>query len=156
MAPSSLSVSARFRRGTVAFVVAVSFLLGLASAPTGAVTTPASTLASTWLAAQVGADGQVNISGATQSIVTQTMYVAQGLAATGEHRDALARAMAFLSLGSSIEEWVTNDGSGGTVAPPGDEPAVVLFSAGKPSALLVADGLHAVVARRPRLVTAAP
>ncbi len=119
MAPSSLSVSARFRRGTVAFVVAVSFLLGLASAPTGAVTTPASTLTSTWLAAQVGADGQVNISGATQSIVTQTMYVAQGLAATGEHREALARAMAFLSLGSSIEEWVTNDGSGGTVAPPG-------------------------------------
>jgi hypothetical protein len=47
------------------------------------------------------------------------MYVAQGLAATGEQRDALDRAMSFLSLGASIEEWVTNDGSGGTVAPPG-------------------------------------
>jgi len=47
------------------------------------------------------------------------MYVAQGLGATGEHRDALDRAMSFLSLGTSIDEWVTNDGSGGTVAPPG-------------------------------------
>jgi hypothetical protein len=114
-------VSARIRRGAVVFVVATSVVVGGFAMPTNAVTSPASSLSSSWLAAQVGPDGQVDISGATQSVVTQTMYVAQGLAATGEHRDALARAMAFLSLGSSVEEWVTNDGSGGTVAPPGSD-----------------------------------
>jgi hypothetical protein len=119
MFTSSQRVSTRIRRGMVAFIVASFAFVGGLTTPTGAVTSPASALSSSWLAAQVGPDGQVNISGATQSIVTQTMYVAQGLAATGEHRDALARAMAFLSLGTSIEEWVTNDGSGGTVAPPG-------------------------------------
>lgn len=119
MLTSSQRVSTRIRRGMVAFVVASFAIVGGLSTPTGAVTSPASALSSSWLAAQVGPDGKVDISGATQSVVTQTMYVAQGLAATGEHREALARAMAFLSLGTSIEEWVTNDGSGGTVAPPG-------------------------------------
>ncbi len=115
----SLRVSARIRRGTVAVVVALVALLGSTNLPASAVSTPESSLTSAWLASQVGPTGQVNISGATQSVVTQTMYVAQGLAATGEQRDALDRAMSFLSLGPNIEEWVTNDGSGGTVAPPG-------------------------------------
>lgn len=115
----SSRVTTRIRRGTVAVFVTAITLFSFISQPAVALTTPASTLTSAWLAAQVGTDGTVNISGATQSVVTQTMYVAQGLAATGEQRDALARAMSYLSLTSSIEEWVTNDGSGGTVAPPG-------------------------------------
>ena len=115
----STRVSARIRRGTVAVVVALVAVVGITNFPASAVSTPASSLTSSWLAAQVGLTGEVNISGSTQSVVTQTMYVAQGLAATGEHRDALDRAMSFLSLGTSIDEWVTNDGSGGTVAPPG-------------------------------------
>ena len=115
----SARVSTRIRRGTVAVVVVLVAILGATNLPASAVSTPASSLTSAWLAAQVGPTGEVNVSGATQSIVTQTMYVAQGLAATGEQRDALDRAMSFLSLGTSIDEWVTNDGSGGTVAPPG-------------------------------------
>ncbi|CAB4597777.1 MAG: hypothetical protein F2607_01265 [Actinobacteria bacterium] len=119
MRTQSTRVSTRIRRGTVAvFVVAVA-ILATSQSQSSAITTPASTLTSNWLAAQVGPTGEVNISGATQSVVTQTMYVAQGLAATGEQRDALNRAMSYLSLSSSIDEWVTNDGSGGTVAPPG-------------------------------------
>lgn len=115
----STRVSTRIRRGTVAVVVALVALLGTTNLPASAVSTPASSLTSAWLASQVGSSGEVNISGSTQSIVTQTMYVAQGLSATGEQRDALDRAMSFLSLGTSIEEWVTNDGSGGTAAPSG-------------------------------------
>ena len=115
----STRVSTRIRRGTVAVVVALVALLGTMNLPASAVSTPASSLTSAWLASQVGSSGEVNISGSTQSIVTQTMYVAQGLSATGEQRDALDRAMSFLSLGTSIEEWVTNDGSGGTAAPSG-------------------------------------
>ena len=115
----STRVSTRLRRGTVAVVVALVAVVGIAIYPASAVSTPASSLTSSWLAAQVGPTGEVSVSGSTQSVVTQTMYVAQGLAATGEQRDALDRAMSFLSLGASIEEWVTNDGSGGTVAPAG-------------------------------------
>ncbi len=115
----STRVSTRIRRGTVAVVVALVAVVGLSSLPASAVSTPASSLTSAWLASQVGPSGEVNISGSTQSVVTQTMYVAQGLSATGEQRDALDRAMSFLSLGVSIEEWVTNDGSGGTAAPSG-------------------------------------
>ncbi len=112
-------VSTRIRLGTVAVVVALVAVLGTSSCSDSAVSTPASSLTSAWLASQVGPTGEVSVSGSTQSVVTQTMYVAQGLAATGEQRDALDRAMSFLSLGASIDEWVTNDGSGGTVAPPG-------------------------------------
>lgn len=112
-------VSTRIRLGTVAVVVALVAVLGTSSCSDSAVSTPASSLTSAWLASQVGPTGEVSVSGSTQSVVTQTMYVAQGLAATGEQRDALDRAMSFLSLGASIEKWVTNDGSGGTVAPPG-------------------------------------
>jgi len=119
MATFRSRVSSGFRRGAVLLVLVALIIVGAHGRPTLALTTPASSLTSAWLAAQVGPNGQVSISGSTQSIVTQTMYVAQGLAATGEHRDALTRAMTYLSLGSSIEEWVTNDGSGGTVAPPG-------------------------------------
>ena len=115
----STRVSTRIRRGTVAVVVALVAVVGLSNLPASAVSTPASSLTSAWLASQVGPSGEVNISGSTQSVVTQTMYVAQGLSATGEQRDALDRAMSFLSLGVSIEEWVTNDGSGGTAAPSG-------------------------------------
>ena len=115
----STRVSTRIRRGTVAVVVALVAVVGLSNLPASAVSTPASSLTSAWLASQVGPSGEVNISGSTQSVVTQTMYVAQGLSATGEQRDALDRAMSFLSLGASIEEWVTNDGSGGTAAPSG-------------------------------------
>ena len=115
----SARISTRIRRGTVAVVVALVAVVGLSNLPASAVSTPASSLTSAWLASQVGPSGEVNISGSTQSVVTQTMYVAQGLSATGEQRDALDRAMSFLSLGASIEEWVTNDGSGGTAAPSG-------------------------------------
>ena len=115
----STRVSTRIRRGTVAVVVALVAVVGLSNLPASAVSTPASSLTSAWLASQVGPSGEVNISSSTQSVVTQTMYVAQGLSATGEQRDALDRAMSFLSLGVSIEEWVTNDGSGGTAAPSG-------------------------------------
>ena len=115
----SARISTRIRRGTVAVVVALVAVVGLSNLPASAVSTPASSLTSAWLASQVGPTGEVNISGSTQSVVTQTMYVAQGLSATGEQRDALDRAMSFLSLGASIEEWVTNDGSGGTAAPSG-------------------------------------
>ena len=115
----STRISTRIRRGTVAVVVALVAVVGLSNLPASAVSTPASSLTSAWLASQVGPSGEVNISGSTQSVVTQTMYVAQGLSATGEQRDALDRAMSFLSLGASIEEWVTNDGSGGTAAPSG-------------------------------------
>ena len=115
----STRISTRIRRGTVAVVVALVAVVGLSNLPASAVSTPASSLTSAWLASQVGPTGEVNISGSTQSVVTQTMYVAQGLSATGEQRDALDRAMSFLSLGASIEEWVTNDGSGGTAAPSG-------------------------------------
>ena len=115
----STRISTRIRRGTVAVVVVLVAVVGLSNLPASAVSTPASSLTSAWLASQVGPSGEVNISGSTQSVVTQTMYVAQGLSATGEQRDALDRAMSFLSLGASIEEWVTNDGSGGTAAPSG-------------------------------------
>jgi hypothetical protein len=64
-------------------------------------------LTSSWLAAQVGPTGEVSVSGSTQSVVTQTMYVALGLAASGQHRDALARAMNY--IGSHVDEWVVND-----------------------------------------------
>jgi hypothetical protein len=59
------------------------------------------------LAAQIGADGAVNVPGVTSSTTTQTMYVALGLAASGQHRDALARAMSY--IGSHVDEWVVND-----------------------------------------------
>ena len=121
MLRSRSRVSARLRRGTVALVVAALSLLATSVAPATAVTTPSSTLASSWLAAQVGPTGEVNIAGSTQSAVTQTMYVAQGLAASGDRREALARAMAFMSIGAHVEEWVTNDGSGATVAPAGSD-----------------------------------
>ena len=114
-------VSTRIRRGTVALVVAALALLATSVAPATAVVTPSSTRTAAWLAAQVGPTGEVNISGSTQSPVTQTMYAAQGLAASGEQREALTRAMAYLSLGAHVEEWVTNDGSGGTVAPAGSD-----------------------------------
>ena len=117
----STRISTRIRRGTVALVVAALALLATSVAPATAVVTPSSTRASVWLAAHVGPTGEVNISGSTQSPVTQTMYAAQGLAASGEQREALARAMAYLSLGAHVEEWVTNDGSGGTVAPAGSD-----------------------------------
>ena len=115
----STRVSTRIRRGTVALVVALIAVFGSSNIPASALATPASSLTSAWLASQVGPTGEVNIIGATQSVVTQTMYVAKGLSATGEQREALDRAMSFLSLDASIEEWVTNDGSGGTIAPPG-------------------------------------
>jgi hypothetical protein len=72
-----------------------------------AVTTAESTRTSDWLAAQIGADGAVNVPGVTSSTTTQTMYVALGLAASGQHRDALARAMSY--IGSHVDEWVVND-----------------------------------------------
>ena len=44
---------------------------------------------------------------------------------------------------------------GGLLSPSSDKPAVVLLGVGESCALLIADGLHAVVARRPRLVPTA-
>ena len=109
----------RRRRGTVALCLAAITFLALSFAPASAITTPVSTLTSDWLAAQVGADGSVNVPGETFSVTTQTMYVANGLAASGQHRDALARAMGYLS--THVDDWVVNDGSGSTVAPVGSD-----------------------------------
>ena len=109
----------RMRRGALAIVICVVALIGVVASPGAAVTTAASSRTSDWLAAQVSADGSVNIPGETFSTTTQTMYVAQGLAASGEHRDALARAIGYLE--QHVNDWVTNDGSGSTVAPPGSD-----------------------------------
>ncbi|MBJ7308140.1 MAG: hypothetical protein JHC63_09810 [Acidimicrobiia bacterium] len=81
-------------------------------------TTTESTRTSDWLAAQIGADGAVNVAGETSSTTTQTMYVAEGLAASGQHRDALARAMGYLAL--HVNDWVVND-STYTLAPIGSD-----------------------------------
>ncbi len=110
-----------FRRGTVVLLVAsLSYLsLSVSVSQVSAVTTTESTRTSDWLAAQIGAEGAVNVAGETSSIVTQTMYVANGLAASGQHREALARAMSY--IGAHVDEWVVNDGSGSTVAPAGTD-----------------------------------
>ncbi len=119
MRTQATRVQIRIRRGTVAVFVAALSFLSVSIAPASAVTTPASTLSSDWLAAQVGADGSVNVPGETFSTTTQTMYVANGLAASGQHRDALGRAMAYIS--THVDDWVVNDGSGSTVAPVGSD-----------------------------------
>ncbi|MEX1218471.1 MAG: hypothetical protein WEA11_08145 [Acidimicrobiales bacterium] len=119
MVPSKHRVTTRIRRGTVAMFVTAVSLFTISYTPAFAVTTPASTLTAGWLAAQVGTDGAVNVPGETFSATTQTMYVAQGLAATGQQRAALARAMGYIAL--HAEEWITNDGSGATVAPSGSD-----------------------------------
>lgn len=109
-----------FRRGTVVLLVAsLSYLsLSVSVSQVSAVTTPASTRTSDWLAAQVGPDGAVNVPGDTASTTKQTMYVAEGLAASGQHRDALARAMSYLAL--HVNDWVVND-STFTLAPIGSD-----------------------------------
>lgn len=113
------------RRSTIvplAMLVGTSMVLSAVVAPASAVDTPASTRTAAWLAAQVGPDGSVAVPGDTASTVTQTMYVAQGLATTTEQRAALARAMDYISR--HVEAWVVNDGGGSSVAPVGtDLPA---------------------------------
>ena len=116
---SNARVSTRIRRGTVAVVVTAISLLTFSVPSATALTTPASTLTSSWLAAQVASDGSVNIPGETFSVTTQTMYVADGLAASGQNRDALTRAMGYIA--THVDEWVVNDGSGSTVAPIGSD-----------------------------------
>jgi len=103
------------RRGLV--VAGVALALVLAALPAGATATDASRRTADWLALQVSADGSVSVPGETFSVVTQTMYVAQGLAVADTHRDALERAVSYVGL--HIDEYVTNDGGGATVAPPG-------------------------------------
>ena len=100
-------------------VVLVAFFVTALAAPTSATTSPVAARTAAWLAAQVGPDGSVSVPGETFSTVTQTMYVAQGLAVTDQHRAALDRAMTYLAL--HVDQWVTNDGSGSTVAPPGSD-----------------------------------
>ncbi len=109
-----------FRRGTVVLLVAsLSYLsLSVSVSQVSAVTTAESTRTSDWLAAQIGADGAVNVPGVTSSTTTQTMYVALGLAASGQHRDALARAMGYLAM--HVNDWVVND-STLTLAPIGSD-----------------------------------
>ncbi len=119
MRTQTTRVSTRIRRGTVAVFVAVIATYSAALSPASAITTPASTLSSDWLAAQVGVDGSVNVPGETFSATTQTMYVANGLAASGQHRDALSRAIGYIS--THVDDWVVNDGSGSTVAPVGSD-----------------------------------
>lgn len=97
---------------------ALSFVLGIAPSVSVALD-PAATRTASWLARQVGPDGSVSVPGETFSAVTQTMYVAQGLAVTDRYRAELERAMGYLAL--HVDEWVTNDGSGSTVAPPGSD-----------------------------------
>jgi len=87
--------------------------------PAPAALDPTAARTAAWLAAQVGPDGSVSVPGETFSAVTQTMYVAQGLAVTDAHRVELERAMGYISL--HVDEWVTNDGSGSTVAPSGSD-----------------------------------
>gem|GEM_PF-1114637 len=108
-----------FRRGTVVLLVASLSFFAVSASQVSAVTTPESSRTSDWLAAQIGPDGAVNVPGETFSTTTQTMYVANGLAASGEHRDALERAMGYIAL--HVEDWVINDGSGSTVAPVGSD-----------------------------------
>jgi len=108
-----------FRRGTVVLLIASLAYVAGPVFQVSAVTTTDSTRTSDWLAAQVGPDGAVNVPGETFSTTTQTMYVANGLAASGQHRDALARAMGYIAL--HVEDWVVNDGSGSTVAPQGTD-----------------------------------
>ncbi|MCX6510297.1 MAG: hypothetical protein NT081_05730 [Actinobacteria bacterium] len=108
-----------FRRGTVVLLVASLAYLAGPVFQVSAVTTTDSTRTSDWLAAQVGPDGAVNVPGETFSTTTQTMYVANGLAASGQHRDALERAMGYIAL--HVDDWVVNDGSGSTVAPVGSD-----------------------------------
>ncbi len=103
-----------FRRGTVVLLVASLSFLSLSVVQVSAVTTTESTRTSDWLAAQVGPDGAVNVAGETSAAITQTVNVANGLAASGQHRDALTRAMTY--IGSHVDDWVVNDGSGSTVA----------------------------------------
>lgn len=90
-----------------------------ALAPATSALDPAAARTAAWLARQVGPDGSVSVPGETFSAVTQTMYVAQGLAVTDLHRAELDRAMDYLAR--HVDEWVTNDGSGATVAPPGSD-----------------------------------
>ena len=104
------------RRHTLVAVVALSFILGAAT-PASAAPDPAAARTAAWLADQVGPDGSVSVPGETFSAVTQTMYVAQALAATELHRAELDRAMGYVAL--HVDDWVTNDGGGSTVAPPG-------------------------------------
>jgi len=119
MRTQATRVTTRIRRGTVAvFVVAIS-LVSVPISPASAVTTAASTLSSDWLAAQIGVDGSVNVPGETFSTTTQTMYAANGLAASGQHREAFDRAMTYIS--AHVDDWVVNDGSGSTVAPVGSD-----------------------------------
>ena len=109
-----------FRRGTVVLLGAsLSYLsLSVSVSQVSAVTTTESSRTSDWLAAQIGPDGAVNVAGVTSSTTTQTMYVAIGLAASGQHRDALARAMSFLAL--HVNDWVVDD-STLTLAPIGSD-----------------------------------
>ena len=106
-----------FRRGTVVLLIASLAYVAGPVLQVSAITTTVSTRTSDWLAAQVGSDGAVNVPGETFSATTQTMYVANGLAASGQHRDALTRAMGYIA--THVNEWVVNDGSGSTVAPLG-------------------------------------
>ncbi len=98
-----------FRRGTVVLLIASLAYVAGPVFQVSAVTTTVSTRTSDWLAAQVGSDGAVNVPGETFSTTTQTMYIASGLAASGQHRDALARAMSYIGL--HVDEWVVNDSS---------------------------------------------
>jgi len=106
------------RRRAVMGLAALSLVAAVATSAS-ATLDPASTRTGTWLAAQVRADGSVSVPGETFSEVTQTMYVAQGLAVTDAFRSQLDRAMGYIAR--HVEEWVTNDGSGSTVAPPGSD-----------------------------------
>lgn len=114
----ALTVITRVRRVALSMAVLLGVLV-VSSTPAAAVTTDASTRTSEWLAAQVGADGSVNIPGETFGVTNQTMFVALGLAASGQRRDALARAMTW--IGAHVDDWVVNDGSGSTVAPVGTD-----------------------------------
>lgn len=106
-----------FRRGTVVLLVASLSYLSVSVPQVSAVTTNDSTLTSGWMAAQIGPDGAVNVPGETFSTITQTVYVAIGLAASGQHREALARAMGYIAL--HVDGWVVKEGSVSTVAPAG-------------------------------------
>lgn len=102
----------------VAMAMAIMAVVTIPGVRADAVTTPKSTLTSDWLASKVAAEGSVTVPGEPFGVTNQTMFVALGLAASGEHRDALARAMTW--IGTHVDDWVVDsDGSGSSVGPVG-------------------------------------
>ena len=102
-----------------ALVAVLAVVLALVPRTGDAAMSPAEAATAAWLAAQVGPDGAVSIPTETFGTTSQTMFVALGLAATGEGSPALDRTMGWIS--THVDDWVVNDGTGSTVAAVGTD-----------------------------------